>query len=334
MTYSIIVACYNIEQYIDECVSSLVHQTYQDIEILLVDDGSLDGTLEKCKQWANKDQRIVVIHQKNAGSGAARNAGLKQSRGKYLFFVDGDDFIDTQYVDRINQIVEKSHPDMIITNHEYHLFENGKQIERVCFPIDETQKTNKLFLDFIFDGHYGVPGGGCHNVYCTDFVKLNEIYFGTYKLSQDLDFFLQIMFHRPSYVFSDVKYYYYRRRSGSAVSSPTTEKMLDRIHMLKKWWNCTDNEGVCSGEKMQYWIADNFYANLVFTIPIASRTIDYGKLKSEYLGDDMFASYYPFWAKCMKICGFRFTLIFCKLIGYGKEAAKMLVHAIKNKFSK
>lgn len=327
--YSIIVACYNVEQYIDECVLSLIQQSYHDIEILLVDDGSTDSTLEKCYLWNSKDSRIRVIHQENAGAGDARNTGLKYSRGEYLFFVDGDDFIETQYVEKMNSVIKNSYPDMIITNHEYHLLENGVQIEKKCFPLNEIEESNQSFLDFIFSNNYFLPGATWHNVYKTEFVKANNILFGTYKISEDLDFFLQIMIKKPRYVFSDEKYYHYRRRNSSAITSLTTQKLLDRICVLKKWWDVSDVDGVVTQEKMQRWIANNLYGNLVFTIPITHPTIDYKKLKEEYIKDSIFSSYYSGLTRCMKIFDFRFILVLCKMIGYGREVLKIVSTFVK-----
>ena len=90
---SIIVPIYNIRDLLDEAVRSIVNQTYENIEIILVDDGSSDGSGKACDDWALRDRRIRCIHQKNAGAAAARNAGLRLSSGEYILFVDGDDEI-------------------------------------------------------------------------------------------------------------------------------------------------------------------------------------------------------------------------------------------------
>ena len=90
---SIIVPMYNSEKYLDECISSILSQDYKNIELILVDDGSTDGTLKKAKEYENKDGRVKVIHQKNSGVSTARNNGIKKSKGTYITFVDSDDFI-------------------------------------------------------------------------------------------------------------------------------------------------------------------------------------------------------------------------------------------------
>lgn len=97
---SIIVAAYNVEQYLERCMESLVRQSYKAIEIIIVNDGSTDRTQEICEQWKKKDSRIIVLTQENQGLSAARNEGLKLARGEYVGFVDGDDFVTkTMYAD-------------------------------------------------------------------------------------------------------------------------------------------------------------------------------------------------------------------------------------------
>ena len=95
---SIIVPVYNVEKYLDRCVNSLVNQTYQNLEIILVDDGSTDGCPEICDNWARRDPRVVVRHIENSGIGGARNVGIDHAHGQYLSFVDSDDFVDETFI--------------------------------------------------------------------------------------------------------------------------------------------------------------------------------------------------------------------------------------------
>ena len=88
---SVIIPIYNIEKYIDDCISSIINQSYKNIDILLIDDGSTDSCFEKCDQWEKKDNRIRVIHKENGGLSDARNVGIKAAKGKYIFLIDGDD---------------------------------------------------------------------------------------------------------------------------------------------------------------------------------------------------------------------------------------------------
>ncbi len=97
MKISVIVPVYNAEEYLKNCIMSVVRQTYDNWELILVDDGSSDGSLSIADLAAEKDERIRVIHQKNAGPGAARNRGIKEALGDYVVFLDSDDYIDKNY---------------------------------------------------------------------------------------------------------------------------------------------------------------------------------------------------------------------------------------------
>ena len=112
---SIIIPVYNVGQYLDKCIKSVINQTYKDIEIICVDDGSTDASSEICDKYGKIDSRIKVIHKTNGGLVSARQAGLKVSRGKYVGFVDGDDWIDKEMYECMFQIIEKYKVDMVET---------------------------------------------------------------------------------------------------------------------------------------------------------------------------------------------------------------------------
>ena len=109
---SVIVAVYNVKPYIAECISSICRQTYRNMEIILVDDGSTDGSGDICEEYAAKDQRIHVIHQKNRGLSGARNTGLRYAKGEYVAFVDSDDWIGSDMYRTLVGVMEAYNLDM------------------------------------------------------------------------------------------------------------------------------------------------------------------------------------------------------------------------------
>ena len=111
---SVIVPVYKVENYLDCCVQSIVNQTYSNLEIILIDDGSPDASGAMCDAWAEKDSRIRVIHQENAGGGAARNAGLDAARGERLAFVDSDDYIAPDFTEHLVTAAEQNNADLVI----------------------------------------------------------------------------------------------------------------------------------------------------------------------------------------------------------------------------
>lgn len=124
ISVSIIVAVYNVGKYIDKCIKSLVDQNYENIEIILVDDGSLDNSPKVCDDWALKDTRIRVIHKKNGGLADARNEGLNAANGEYVCFVDGDDFIEKELVCQTYTLAKTDDVDVVIYSN-YDVASNG-----------------------------------------------------------------------------------------------------------------------------------------------------------------------------------------------------------------
>ena len=112
---SVVVAAYNSEEYLRKCLDSIVSQTYKDLELILVDDGSTDSTSLICDEYASKDQRIKVIHQKNTGSFAARYEGYKVSSGEYIIFLDADDYIDADFIEHLADKAIEADADIVIT---------------------------------------------------------------------------------------------------------------------------------------------------------------------------------------------------------------------------
>ena len=116
MKFSIIVPVYNVEKYLNQCVDSIMNQTYKDIEIILVDDGSPDNCPKMCDEYKEKDSRIKVIHKPNGGLSDARNEGLKVVSGDYIAFIDSDDWIELDAFENFFGAIEKfNHPDVLIT---------------------------------------------------------------------------------------------------------------------------------------------------------------------------------------------------------------------------
>ncbi|MBQ9059428.1 MAG: glycosyltransferase family 2 protein, partial [Atopobiaceae bacterium] len=112
---SIIVPVYNAEQYLDECVNSILSQSYQNIELILVDDGSQDSSPQMCDEYSENDCRVIVIHQPNAGTSAARNSGIAHATGEYITFVDNDDFLMTgDCIKKLMERVDSERPDVLM----------------------------------------------------------------------------------------------------------------------------------------------------------------------------------------------------------------------------
>ena len=120
---SVIVPIYKVEHYLPKCIDSIIHQTYQNLEIILVDDGSPDNCPEICDEYAKRDKRIKVVHQENGGLSAARNSGVEMANGEFLCFVDSDDYIHPKMYEILYKNLKKFKADISICDYNV-VFEN------------------------------------------------------------------------------------------------------------------------------------------------------------------------------------------------------------------
>ena len=133
---SVIVPVYNIEMYLERCVRSIMNQTYQNLEILLVDDGSTDGSGEICERLAKEDNRIKVFHKENGGSSSARNLGIREAKGEYLGFIDSDDYIEPNMYEVLSAAIEKYDTPMAQVSRD-EVDDKGNRMPDVCIPPKE-----------------------------------------------------------------------------------------------------------------------------------------------------------------------------------------------------
>ena len=136
MKVSVIIPVYKVEQYLDKCVESVVNQTYKDLEIILVDDGSPDNCPKMCDDWAKKDDRIKVIHKQNGGVSSARNNALEIFKGDYVCFVDSDDTINPQYVEILLKTLNENNADVAVCT--------WKKVQNINQPKNKAYNLNNL----------------------------------------------------------------------------------------------------------------------------------------------------------------------------------------------
>ena len=143
---SIIIPVYNVELYLKECIDSLLNQTYKNIEILIVDDGSTDNSGKICDSYC-RDPRVTVFHQSNAGVSVARNFALDQANGEYVFFVDPDDFVEPDFISCSIASLEEKNADLVIFSHT-ELFENSikKIVPTKSLGLNTLEIKKKLYL--------------------------------------------------------------------------------------------------------------------------------------------------------------------------------------------
>lgn len=152
---SIIVPVYNVEKYLRKCLDSIVNQTYKDIEIILIDDGSTDNSGKICDEYALNDNKICVIHSSNNGVSYARNYGINKAKGKYILFIDGDDFIDENYVQELITLTKKEDYDLVICNeYDYFTISNYISPREILLPLTGIFKYDYYRLKNIIEPPY------------------------------------------------------------------------------------------------------------------------------------------------------------------------------------
>lgn len=145
----IIVPIYNVEKFIRKTIESLINQTYNNIEIILVDDGSPDDSPRICDDYSKKDTRIKVIHKENGGVSSARNSGMKASCGDYIMFVDGDDYVEPDYVDYFINLIKKTQTQIAISYFVFNIFDKT-QIKRDSVGIIPSEEAmEQIYLERI-----------------------------------------------------------------------------------------------------------------------------------------------------------------------------------------
>ncbi len=205
---SVIVPVYNVEEYIDACIYSIVIQSYHNLEILVVDDGSTDSCGIRCDSWAKRDSRVKVIHQKNQGLSGARNAAINMCEGEWITFIDSDDFVQRDYIKTLLELAE--HYKVKISQCSY---------TEVEYQKVEEENTEEGVLDsarFLLSSKYRTMAWG--KIYKKEVFETVRFPYG--KIHEDMALTYRLVYEAGRIAYTTKKLYFYRTsRSGSIISS-------------------------------------------------------------------------------------------------------------------
>lgn len=209
---SIIVPIYNVEEYLPRCIDSILAQTYTDFELILVNDGSPDNCAEIMEQYAKLDKRIITIHQHNKGVSAARNAGLRIAKGKFIGFVDPDDWIDEHMYQKMIFLLEKERADLACCN--WDIFNNEMIYQEHPVNLRSGLMDKKNFLTHYFDLPRTVGGTVWNKVFKAAFIKdsFDEII----TIGEDAVFSSKYCLHISKAIYLNDNLYHYFERDNSA----------------------------------------------------------------------------------------------------------------------
>lgn len=222
---SIIVPVYNLEGYVDNCIKSLVNQTYQNIEILCIDDGSTDKSAEVIKSFAQKDDRVVYVYKENGGVSSARNLGLDMFKGEYVMFVDGDDYLHPQAVELFVKISTETNSDVVCSNlEETNNLCSQKIISDYGAKHVDVSEIFDVFSDLIYKS-------ACAKLYKKDVVSTSD-FPEEITNGEDTIFFVKVLDASPSVYYIDLPLYFYYKRVSSASRSEFKISALTMIDGL------------------------------------------------------------------------------------------------------
>lgn len=225
---SVVLPVYNVKQYLDRCMESVLKQTYTNIEIILVDDGSTDGSSEVCDAYAKKDDRIVVIHKKNGGLSSARNAGTERATGEYITYIDSDDFVTETYVEYLYSLIEKYQTRMALCTHTV-LNEGGNEI--VYGDGGQEVLSAEICLERMLY-HDVIDTSAWAKMIAIDIARTYPFPVG--KLFEDIGNIYHYFMESEKIACGYQPQYFYIMRKNSIVTGKFNEKKLDLLEMTDK----------------------------------------------------------------------------------------------------
>lgn len=227
---SVIIPVYNVEKYLKRCVESVINQTYTNIEIILVNDGSKDDSGKMCDEYKQKDNRIKVIHKENGGLSSARNCGIEIMSGSYVTFIDSDDYVCTNYVEQLHDMIVDNNCDLsmisygMIFDEEYSINE-GKIIDETIVLNRKSTIIEMMKLRSISQMAWG-------KLYKSNLFK--EIRYPVGKLYEDLAVIYDILLLTDKIAYNPSKLYKYYIREGSIMQSEFDPSKYYEIELIDK----------------------------------------------------------------------------------------------------
>lgn len=229
---SVIVPVYNVENYLGNCVDSILNQTYKNLEIILIDDGSTDTSGKICDNYSHKNSNITVIHKKNGGLSDARNSGIDIANGKYISFIDSDDSIDECYFETLYGLIKNYDCDMSLVFFK-RVYEDGT--DKDC---NNEYYYEKCFSNVeLFRKYYESETGPNVIIACNKLYKkslFDNIRFPFGKLNEDEGTIYKVIFATDKIAVSNKKLYFYLQRNNSIMNSKFTKKNLDALEFIRE----------------------------------------------------------------------------------------------------
>lgn len=278
---SVIIPIYNVEKYLSECVDSVINQTYKNIEIILVDDGSPDNCPKICDEYAKRDERIKVIHKKNGGLSSARNAGLNVITGDYCVFLDSDDYwCDCNFLKKIVEEKLINKPDLVIfgyTKNKAIIF-NYKRDIQFEKSINQAEKNQTLKQLVVNDK---LQSSAVNKIFSVKLIKNNDLKFIENIYSEDIDWTARLMIAAENICYYDVCFYFYRENQTSITHNLAEKNLCDLADQIKRIVEYADD--ICEKDYYEWYMNYCAYQYITFLncIVTIEKSANMEKLKRE-----------------------------------------------------
>lgn len=245
---SIVVPVYNTEKYLDECISSILSQDYKNIEVILVNDGSKDNSLKICQNYAEKDNRVIVIDKHNSGTAETRNTGLAASTGDWIMFMDSDDYYYTDDVISKVYVKAKENDSTVVCFNYRRFIEKNKKYSENIYHFDDSN----IGMDKIISGNV-YTSSVCIKFIRADILKKNGIVFPENEIAEDIGFCADLLRLKPDISFCEDAVYVYRDRTGSKTNTIGEAYIEDAYSIVKRLMSAhTEDENYMAFVAFQY----------------------------------------------------------------------------------
>ncbi|WP_221388195.1 glycosyltransferase family 2 protein [Clostridium perfringens] len=276
---SIIIPIYNVSRYLEDCINSVINQTYKNLEIILVNDGSSDNSLEICNNFKKKDSRIILINKENGGLSSARNSGIDKATGKYLYFLDGDDFLELDAIEFVMNLIKNNNADIASFGYYYYYKDNSirNRMEKVKNDYELYMNSEEALIQ-ILNRRISFSWMAWNKLYKKEL--FNDVRFPLGKLYEDLGTTYKLIQKSSVIVYSSVPKYNYVQNPKSITNTFVfNNRELNRIEMCDDMYlgikENTQNKELL--HKLEIFRISQYVS--VVNVMIRSNTYDYTLIK-------------------------------------------------------
>ena len=313
MKFSIVIPVYNVEQYLKNCVDSVLSQTFTDFELILVDDGSTDNSPLICDEYAKNDARVRVVHKVNGGQSSARNIGVSKAVGEYIVFLDSDDFIcKNDFLEKLNKADQT---DVII--YRYSKYYSDDKISPLNLSYSDLPKDKTEFLRKLVN----IDGFFCScwtKAIKRDVIAENSIAFDESLNCEDIDWYYNVVLKAHTFSAIDEVFVMYRQRQGSVTKAMPKKSCEGLIYTINKWKDNFDRLTDESLKNVMLSSLAKIYCNLLISYSKSTKMLK--EYKSQILSNKGLLKYdsnprVRKFAKISKIVGVRGLIFALTIIG-------------------